>query len=357
MLRSQCVSLTLAAAAVIASGAETPHSSGKIIVFNVDGATNTLATSLNENGDVVGWFTDSNNAQHAFIRHGGGEIDTFDIPGGMYPTPTSINDVGEITGNVYVPDIGDTAGFFRDASGQATTFSVPGDVYGTFPVSLNKTGQILGYIVVNGFGSEGFIRDRSGTITVFDAPHSACNLGLARTKGPLGENDSSPCTYAASIDNNGEAVGMWGLNPNGGNTFYGYKRTTLGDIREFRVANSTFVQPTAINDLGWVTGSYVAGVTHGFIGGPNGSVTVFDAPDAASGTAPTGMNIWGVITGYYTGTDGIAHGFVRDRFGDFIEFDAPGAPFGTHPVAINRAGEVCGFLFPERFNFAAFIRQ
>ena len=113
----------------------------------------------------------------------------FRYSGWDYPTPTSINDVGEITGNVYVPDIGDTAGFFRDASGQATTFSVPGDVYGTFPVSLNKTGQILGYIVVNGFGSEGFIRDRSGTVTVFDAPHSACNPGLARTKGPLEEND------------------------------------------------------------------------------------------------------------------------------------------------------------------------
>jgi hypothetical protein len=58
-------------------------------------------------------------------------------------------------------------------------------------------------------------------------------------------------------------------------------------------------------------------VNHGFLRDTNGTITLFDAPDAGAfsfqGTTPTGLNPAGVTTGYYIDANNVAHGFLRTR--------------------------------------------
>ncbi len=79
-------------------------------------------------------------------------------------------------------------------------------------------------------------------------------------------------------------------------------------------------------------------------------IVSFDAPGADlnpadyTGTYPSGINGWGVITGAYQSADTVIHGFLRSPGGEFITFQAPGADTtagsynGTYPNSINDLG-------------------
>jgi hypothetical protein len=83
----------------------------------------------------------------------------------------------------------------------------------------------------------------------------------------------------------------------------------------------------------------------------------FDAPNSGTnkllGTAASGINLEGEITGDVSDNLGGVHGYVRAKDGSFVEFDVPGAnpsaglpclygAGGTCPAAINNRGEVTG---------------
>jgi probable HAF family extracellular repeat protein len=76
------------------------------------------------------------------------------------------------------------------------------------------------------------------------------------------------------------------------------------------VANSTYVQPNAINDGGVVAGYYddASYNSHGFIW-QNGSLETFDYPGALQ-TSFTGINDHGVVSGVYTDASNNNHGFT-----------------------------------------------
>jgi hypothetical protein len=99
----------------------------------------------------------------------------FDPPGSVLGTfPSSINDAGQVTG--YYVDSGFVShGFVLDAVGAITSFDPPGST-GTFPSSMNNSGQITGSYVDSGGVYHGFVRDARGTITSFDPPGSIGNL-------------------------------------------------------------------------------------------------------------------------------------------------------------------------------------
>ena len=129
-------------------------------------------------------------------------------------------------------------------------------------------------------------------------------------------------------------------------------------ITTFDVPSSTSTIATAINPAGRITGSYFSTtdfVAHGFLRKADGSFTSFDAPGAASGgrsqgTFPTGIDPAGEITGTYVEyVDGkfVSHGFLRGRDGTITMFDVPGSNGTTTVVAINPAGRITGFYFDE----------
>lgn len=134
--------------------------------------------------------------------------------------------------------------------------------------------------------------------------------------------------------------------------------TTAGDY------NGTFA--SGVNNLGIIAGSYidVNDVYHGFLRGPNGKFTTFEAPGADTtagsynGTSPSGINDLGVITGDYSDANGFNHGFVRAPDGKFTTFDVPGAGgYGTLPVTINLEGAIVGYYTDSNYLFHSFVRN
>src|SRR5690349_21557083 len=94
-----------------------------------DAGTGTFATAINQAGAVTGWYRDTSNSFHAFLRASNGKITEFDAPGagvGANGTiPSGINSAGEIAG-YYVDATNVNQGFVRAADGEITSFDVQG---------------------------------------------------------------------------------------------------------------------------------------------------------------------------------------------------------------------------------------
>jgi hypothetical protein len=93
------------------------------------------------------------------------------------------------------------------------------------------------------------------------------------------------------------------------------------------------------------------------------TLTTFDDPNAYTlgglGTEPTGINLWGAVTGVMADKGGRLHGFVRSPRGEFVDFDAPAADpiVGfTNPVAINDFGIIAGWAVDNHYVDHGFLR-
>jgi hypothetical protein len=101
-------------------------------------------------------------------------------------------------------------------------------------------------------------------------------------------------------------------------------------------------------------------------------LTTFDAPGAGTapnqGTFPSGMNLFGAITGFIRDTNSARHGFLRARDGTFTIFDDPAAGTcstscgtigpgqGTRAYAINLFGEITGFYTDNSGRCHGYVR-
>jgi hypothetical protein len=124
----------------------------------------TYGISINQNGEIVGYYNKGPyHATHGFVRHKDGTFDTIDPPGSIADTaahkdedgyevrpvtaPTSINDNGEIVG-YYGDNTGSLHGFIRQKNGAFQTFEAPGASkigdLGTSPMDINGDGEIAG---------------------------------------------------------------------------------------------------------------------------------------------------------------------------------------------------------------------
>jgi predicted membrane protein len=129
---------------------------GNITSFDVPGAagSGTFANYINAGGQVTGTYSDSNSMAHSYLRDASGNIVPFDMPGADQTFATTINDQGVIVGEVTKGPA--FAGFRRDAAGNFSTVSVPVQNHGSFATSVTNQGKITGaYVDVNGM-SHGF---------------------------------------------------------------------------------------------------------------------------------------------------------------------------------------------------------
>jgi len=131
-------------------------------------------------------------------------------------------------------------------------------------------------------------------------------------------------------------------------------------------ADYTGTQPSGINGWGVITGAYQSADTvfHGFLRGPGGEFITFQAPGADTtagsynGTYPNSINDQGAVTGIYADANGFGHAFLRSPDGKFTSFDVPGgAGFGTTPRGINLEGAVVGVYIDSNYSFHAFLRS
>ena len=341
-----------------------PQWRNKIVVFDApDAGTNgsygqgTYGNGINDWWAITGFYIDSNNVYHSYVRDPWGNITEFDPPhagknGNYYQGSfaLSINNWGVITGgyedsnNVY-------HGFVRYPWGTITEFDTPdagkiGDCQcqGTVPVSINDAGAVTGYYTDSNSVNHGFVRDPYGTISEWDPPDAGKEAGQGTLMFTLGHH----------INPEGSITGQY---IDGNNVWHGFLRHPDGTFTEFEPRGGgkgpgpvTYAHTVAPD--GWINGTYqdLNYTYHAYVRRPDGTFIEFKILGAGTGTGQGAGahdgNPQQVITGPFIDVNSVWHGYVWTPYGELTKFDAPGAGTGsgqgTSPSSINSAGAITG---------------
>ena len=275
--------------------AQQASSSGSIEVimtFDYPGAGNlTLPQKINERGDVVGEFIDSNGVTRAFVRFSDGSfsdpiVDPNDTVG--FTEGRGINNSRTVCGDYVISD-GTLHSFFL-SGGTFTEYDVPGAVQ-TNLLSINDAASFTGGFDPDSSGIFQAFVGRGGTLTSFSVP-------------------AALSTFAYEINNSNQLV--VGYYMDGSVILHGYFRDANGALH-FPIDPSGSVGTVlfGLNDRNWVVGRYAdsSGVTHGLFFVPPNQFSTFDYPGSTF-TSLNGINDQGLICGRYVDASGIAHGIL-----------------------------------------------
>jgi uncharacterized membrane protein len=263
-----------------------------ITTFDYPGTGNlTLPQKINERGDVVGEFIDSNGVTRGFVRFSDGSfsdpiVDPNDTVG--FTEGRGINNSRTIAGDYVISD-GTLHSFFLSGS-TFTEYDVPGAVQ-TNLLSINDAGDFTGGFDPDGSGIFQAFVSVAGTLTTFSVPGAAG-------------------TFAYEINNSKHLVVGYFIDASG--ILHGYYRDANGALHfPIDPPGSVTTVLFGLNDRNWVVGRYAdgAGVTHGlFFVAPDNFFT-FDYPGSTF-TSLNGINDQGNIVGRFVDATGIAHGFL-----------------------------------------------
>jgi hypothetical protein len=260
-----------------------------ITTFDYPGTGNsTLPQKINERGDVVGIFLDSNLVSRGFVRFSDGSfsapiVDPNDTVG--FTEGRGINNSRTIDGD-YVGGDNELHSFFL-SNGTFTQYDVPGALE-TNLLSINDAGDFTGGFDPDGSGIFQAFVSVGGTLTSFSVPGAAS-------------------TFAYETNNSNRlVVGYYILG-----VLHGYYRDANGALHfPIDPSDSTATVLFGLNDRNWVVGRYASsGVTHGLFFTPPNNFFTFDFPGSTF-TSLNGINAKGVICGRYVDAAGIAHGFL-----------------------------------------------
>lgn len=255
------------------------------------------------------------------------------------------NNSGVSTGT-YIDSSNNYHGFVRDSAGTVTSFDVDGSLSQTFPDWMNDKGVVVGFYFNASAGiTDAFLRKRGGRIVTFDA---------------LGGN--STYTLCNGINDRDVIVGQYGDS----NGDHGFVRAKDGTVTGFDAPNAAGTLGYFINAGGTVVGPYYDsnGANHAYIRAPDGSFAEFDAAGAGSGsgqgTFAIGVNKRGWVAGDFIDSNGAHHGFVRDPGGTITEFDAPdagtGSGQGTEAIDINDGRNITGWYVDADNVYHGYVR-
>ena len=311
-----------------------PSKAATYVTIDPPNATTTYATGINDHGLATGWFRDSTNNTHAFVRAADGSLTVFD-PNGIQPsTVGAINNKGWVVGTykLYI-------GFIRKPNGHVTTFSVDANHY-MATTGMNDRGDVCGFVHdIHTAAETGFVRTADGTLMEF-APSGDTEV--------FGINDSGAVT--------GYFVDKAGV--------HSFVRTLDGTITTFDVPGASGTVGYGIDAAGTVAGAYsdAGGSSHGFIRDAAGNLTSFDVGELNEDYPfiyGMSININGEIAGYYDYADEYYRGFVRKPNGKVKSFDDPdigGLQF-TEALAINRKGAIVGVFEDQNYALRGFLRM
>jgi YVTN family beta-propeller protein len=241
---------------------------------------------MNNEGDAVGDYFDSNWGAHGFLRTHTGIFVTIDPPAGVATSAFSINDAGFIVGAYRDPN-NILHGFRRSPTGIYTTVDFPGAV----------DSQLTG---INGHGDYSGVYDLGG-------------LGSTHCPGPQ-------CQAISFLLRGGIS-----------NTFEDPDAAP----------QSTFA--FSINDLDQTCGSFtdLMGNTHGFVRNPlDGSFKTIQFPMADMSSSVNQINNKGTMAGEYNLR--VGHGFLTDG-SNFFSFDYPNSD-SSGLRAVNNRRQVGGYF-------------
>jgi hypothetical protein len=333
----------------------------------------TYATGINDSGAVTGYTNDANFVSHSFLRSPDGRFTSFQAPGADTnpadaegTNATAINALGAITG-YYGDSKGLVHGFLRRPDGTFMTFEVPGSGgYGSFPIGLNLEGAIVGYYSDSNYVIHAFLRHPDGTFATWVGPGS-CDTGPGNVTGCYGSAAFSINVFGMIAggyeDNSGNFVGH-GLirSPDGKFTVFDDPNAGTGSYQGTGCPGCS----PGLNDWGAIAGTYIDAnsVQHGFLRSFDGKFTTFDAPGAGNvagqGTGcgadcPTSLNDLGAITGNYVDTNYVLHGYMRSPNGHIATVD-PGGSIYTWSSGINNFGVITGYYADANAVLHGFVR-
>lgn len=247
--------LTLLVAIPLFSQNAVPFPGGyRFTEFATPGFPDFRVTGLNDNGDIVGYYTGPGGRAIGLLRSANGAFTPIDVPGSVRVEPHGINNAGQIVGEQAPSPNSVPVPFLRQPDGTMMPVTLPGAevrIYG-----INNAGRMVG-----GYGSRSLILDPDGNFTLFDVPFRD-PAGTAYPSWGLGINDL------------GEIVGLYSLGPRWQKCFH---RDAAGRITEIEGC-------AGINNGGWRVGGVYADNIFRNIG--HGAVAINNAGQIAGNRNP-----------------------------------------------------------------------
>lgn len=296
-----CLTL-LVVSLVLSIGRKVRAAGPTFTTIDFPGAAGSLATDINDSGQIVGEYNDSLlGHRHGFLLSNG-VFSSIDFPGATFTRALGINRFGDIVGDeskiANFSSSGNEFGYLL-RGGVFTSIVFP-DSDNSIPAGINANDDIVGWYLDNK-GMHGFLLS-GGVYTSIDFPGAAA------------------FTQAWKINDSGEIVGR-------------YVGATDGKHHMFMLSNGSFtlipdvpsafetavVEDGGLNSAGDMVSQYCStercGLSknvdnlHGFLLS-GGMYTTIDFPDAA-GTIALGLNRFDDIVGGYVDTSGKIHGYLR----------------------------------------------
>ena len=303
----------------------------------------TRAYDINNNEQLVGYYSDSNGARHGFLYDENGWV-SFDHPSGIGRTVAyGINDLGHIVG-LY------TSGPDNETASQLSLqrhelHRARSSFCGRVDQSLwhqrrrpdrrplPRRQRHLSRLSYDGGGG--------GSWTSFDHPFGAQG------------------TYALGINEAGQIVGYY-LDGNG--RHHGFLYDGVNFSRIDHPLGTTGSVAYGINDAGQIVGYYadVYSENHGFLYNLNtGTFTNLDDPLGTNGTLAQAINDAGQIAGYFIDGNNLSHSFysiptadwltgVSGDFGNAANWSPATVPGWTYGAAISASGSTPSRAPPTR---------
>src|SRR5215831_11481016 len=256
----------------------------------------TQPQKINDTGEIVGSYFNSNGMGRGFVRFRNGNFsapivdpnDTCNLTEGR-----GINNSRLICGDYYAGDCTTYHGYFL-MDGNFSEFDVP-DSLSTEVPGVNNAGDFCGNFTDATGLTQGFM-SIGGTITPFSVPGATSTTALG-----LNSSNQAAGTY---VDASGISHGFW--------------RDSNGTLHfPIDPPGSTLTILFGNNDSNWMVGRYVTadGATHGLFFVPPNRFFTFDYP-GSNFTSLNGINQDALICGRYRDASGIDHGIIaRVRVG------------------------------------------
>jgi len=221
---------------------------GRFSRIDYPGSIFTAARGINDDDVIVGAFTraDDPNGGHGYVLRGA-TFSQVDFPGSVHSGILGVNEAGDITGSYDLGDINTGIGYLTE-NGRFVSFEVPNSApLTTGPHGINDAGFVAGFFgdSIDPNVTHAFLKFRS-QFTIVDYPG-------ATITGFFGINERGDAVGGCTcVDGRPHGI----LYSRGQFTFIVYP-------------GATHTRPRAINDRGQIVGFFdVAGVTHGFVATP-----------------------------------------------------------------------------------------
>lgn len=316
----------------------TANAEWSIIGLGTMGGISSLATGINDSGQVVGSYYNSDFELYAFSTGPNGtSIFELGTLGGAHSVAEDINESGQVAGASYLPNSTTLRAFLTDSNGKGMTGLGEGPL--SYAMDLNNSGMVVGFAT---FGSDqfnhSFITGPNGS-----GINDMGTLG-GNSSGALGVNESGQVVGASETHFSSQSSGVYHAFISGPN---GTGMTDLGTLSTSRFARSI---ASDINESGQVVGVsdiIPNSINHAFITGPNGiGMTDLGTLGGIGNSSANAINDYGQVVGVSQPYSTLNHGFI---YSDGVMVDlslleqiVSAGWTRISPLAMNNSGQIVG---------------